>query len=86
MKPYEFKEVLEDRDLMEAILGKPVLAKKRPIIIEAMKLKGDRGVTIPTLEGCMTANPGDWVLRGIQGEYYPCKDSIFKMTYDIYEE
>lgn len=40
-----------------------------------------RKLTIETLEGTMTANEGDWVIRGVKGEFYPCKDTIFRMTY-----
>jgi hypothetical protein len=35
-----------------------------------------------TLEGDMTASPGDWLIRGIQGEVYPCKPDIFERTYE----
>jgi hypothetical protein len=37
---------------------------------------------IPTLEGEMTASPGDWIIRGVQGEFYPCKPDIFEATYE----
>lgn len=37
---------------------------------------------IGTLEGVMEANMGDWIIRGVKGELYPCKDDIFKMTYE----
>jgi hypothetical protein len=37
---------------------------------------------IPTLEGNMTASPGDWVIRGVQREFYPCKPDIFEETYE----
>jgi hypothetical protein len=37
---------------------------------------------IPTLEGTMTANAGDWIIRGVQGEFYPCKPDIFVATYE----
>ena len=37
---------------------------------------------IPTLEGMMTAHPGDWIIRGVQGEFYPCKPDIFDATYE----
>jgi hypothetical protein len=37
---------------------------------------------IPTLEGVMTAQAGDWIIRGVQGELYPCKTDIFAATYD----
>jgi len=39
-------------------------------------------IWIPTLEGMMTGQPGDWIIRGIRGELYPCKDDIFKATYE----
>lgn len=37
---------------------------------------------IPTLEGTMTAQPGDWIIRGVKGELYPCKSDIFAATYE----
>ncbi len=39
-------------------------------------------VVIPTLEGNMRANIADYVIRGVQGEYYPCKPDIFTATYE----
>lgn len=39
-------------------------------------------IYIDTLEGVMEVHPGDWVIRGVQGEYYPCKSEIFAATYD----
>lgn len=40
---------------------------------------------IPTLEGTMTANKGDWIIKGVNGEFYPCKPDIFEKTYEIVE-
>ena len=40
------------------------------------------GLKIYTLEGKMLANPGDWIIRGVKGEMYPCKDEIFRLTYE----
>ena len=37
---------------------------------------------IETLEGVMAADPGDWIIRGVKGELYPCKPDIFAMTYE----
>jgi hypothetical protein len=37
---------------------------------------------IHTLEGVMTAQRGDWIIRGVKGEIYPCKPDIFTATYD----
>ena len=39
-----------------------------------------------TLEGIMTANIGDWIIIGVNGELYPCKDEIFKKTYEEVKE
>jgi hypothetical protein len=39
-------------------------------------------VCIETHEGTMTASPGDWIIRGVQGEFYPCKPDIFEATYE----
>ena len=38
--------------------------------------------SISTLEGVMDAQPGDWIIKGIAGEFYPCKPSIFDQTYE----
>lgn len=37
---------------------------------------------IDTLEGTMRADMGDWIIRGVAGELYPCKPDIFEMTYE----
>lgn len=45
-----------------------------------------RDIKLPTLEGTMRAEPGDWIIRGIKGELYPCKNDIFEATYEPVEE
>ena len=40
------------------------------------------GLLINTLEGKMRANLGDWIIRGVKGEFYPCKPDIFVATYE----
>lgn len=40
------------------------------------------GLKIFTLEGKMNADVGDWIIRGVAGEYYPCKSGIFEATYE----
>lgn len=37
---------------------------------------------IKTLEGTVQLTMGDWIIRGVKGEYYPCKPDIFEMTYE----
>lgn len=38
---------------------------------------------IHTLEGVMIAQAGDWIIKGIRGEFYPCKPDIFEATYEL---
>jgi hypothetical protein len=40
-------------------------------------------ITIETLEGDMTASVGDFIIKGVQGEFYPCKPDIFEKTYEL---
>ena len=71
--------------------------RKRPVIVEAHQfdhtnatslaewcggtVNGDV-ITIGTLEGDMIAQLGDYIIRGVQGEHYPCKPDIFDATYE----
>ena len=41
----------------------------------------EEGLKIFTLEGAMMANIGDWIIRGVKGEFCPCKPDIFEQTY-----
>lgn len=41
---------------------------------------------ILTLEGEMTANRSDWIIKGVKGEFYPCKPDIFEATYEPVKE
>jgi hypothetical protein len=40
------------------------------------------GIIVPTLEGDHEASWGDWIIKGVKGEFYPCKPDIFEMTYE----
>ncbi|MDP3766990.1 MAG: hypothetical protein Q8S13_03165 [Dehalococcoidia bacterium] len=44
-----------------------------------------RAIEIPTLEGRMRAQVGDWLIKGVKGEFYPCKPDIFAATYEPVE-
>lgn len=45
----------------------------------------ERYLTIETLEGNMKAQENDWIIKGVSGEFYPCKPDIFEMTYEAVE-
>ena len=72
--------------------------RKKPVVIEAVELTvenavdlirehgftwGDCGLQIDTLEGVMQATYGDYIIKGVQGGFYPCKPDIFHATYDL---
>ena len=111
-------------DLTPDMNNTPTRYRKRPVVIEAMRLVGDTptwhavyqwierntlgsfepmdviegrkpypasGVSIDprdgrliisTLEGLHWADPGDWIICGVKGEFYPCKPDIFEATYE----
>lgn len=48
--------------------------------------KGEPILKIQTLEGVMTTSLGDWIIKGVNGEFYPCKPDIFEKTYEAVEE
>lgn len=45
----------------------------------------NKGIYINTLEGQMLASVGDYIIKGVNGEFYPCKPDIFKKTYELVE-
>lgn len=47
---------------------------------------GEPEIRVKTLEGVMTAYPGDWIIRGVKGELYPCKPDIFEATYEAFDQ
>jgi hypothetical protein len=49
---------------------------------QPVKMLGCFTLGIPTFEGEMTANRFDMIIKGVKGEFYPCKSDIFAMTYE----
>lgn len=72
-------ELKHDRDCQLAIIE---WARQSNVEIH---LGADGGLVIPTLEGDMQAVTGDYIIRGIKGEFYPCKPDIFEATYEKVE-
>lgn len=54
--------------------------RKIPVVIEAYQT--DEEMEIETLEGVMKADKGDWIIKGVKGELYPCKPDVFEITYE----
>lgn len=58
--------------------------RKIPVVVEAYQT--DEEMYIETSEGTMKANKGDWIIRGVKGELYPCKPDVFDLTYEKVDE
>ena len=54
-----------------------------PVLEPAENNPSGSYLQIKTLEGVMTAIVGDWIIKGVKGEFYPCKNDIFLMSYDV---
>ena len=54
--------------------------------IAPIERRPDYDLKIKTLEGVLKADRGDYIIKGVQGEIYPCKPDIFKSTYEQIEE
>ena len=63
---------------------KAVAIRHKPNELTAILETGERYLL--TLNGVVKTNPGDWVIRGVNGEEYPCDPEIFKMLYDVMDE
>jgi hypothetical protein len=57
------------------------IAWKKPFI-DAHLLSGSTKLEIYTSEGTVTARPQDWIIKGVAGEFYPCRADIFEATYE----
>jgi len=78
-KPVEIEAIQLTRDSFRAAV------RFVPIDQFSAASEDDEGhvyVDIRTLEGVMRANEGDWIIRGVKGEHYPCKPDIFAATYE----
>lgn len=53
---------------------------------ESIQIENAQEITIKTLEGNMTLREGDYIIRGIKGEFYPCKSDIFEASYESVSE
>ena len=63
----------------------PELFAERGLEMRELGVRGryvGNSLRILTAKGEMTANPGDWVIKGVNGEFYPCKPDIFEKTYE----
>lgn len=85
MKQYKKKPVIIEAiqfvDDVDRILEIQEFAGQETIRVD-YKDKNNPTLKIDTLEGVMTASAGDYIIKGVQGEFYPCKPDIFEKTYE----
>ncbi len=77
-KPVEIDAIQWDGSNVDDVLGfiLPIGQARRDI-------NDMHTIIIETLEGSRKVNQNDWIIRGVKGEFYPCKPDIFEATYDI---
>lgn len=79
-RPYtDLPEWLPIAWFAEEIITEPSFATGS---IQMTRRRGSPIIQVPTLEGVMTARMGDWIIKGVKGEVYPCKPDIFEATYE----
>ena len=67
--------------------GSPLFIRKAKVVDLWSQYGGDViGGEIKTLEGVMTISENDYIIKGVQGEFYPCKPEIFEATYEVVNE
>lgn len=79
-KPVIIDAIQFTRDNWEAVQS--FLEDKEHILIIERKIDGKCTCIIPTLEGQHIATEGDWIIKSVNGEFYPCKPDIFEKTYE----
>lgn len=76
----------ENADKVAAWCSGRVMVKGRDVAVAGpcspMTSFDVSGVDIATLEGVMRANIGDFIIKGVKGEFYPCAPDIFELTYE----
>ena len=61
------------------------MSSQHGLIVQTFGREPGGVILINTLEGVMKAMPGDYIIKGVQGEVYPCKPDIFEATYEKVE-
>lgn len=83
-KPVEVEVIKFDRDKWNDEISQAKLSETYPMVLLSI-IEGFSPV-IETLEGDMKVSDGDYIIKGVQDEFYPCKPDIFEQTYVKVEE
>ena len=84
-KPVVIEAIKFNKDKWENEIAKVRKSEEFPMVLLGLK-RGFMCPVIETLEGEMMVSDGDFIIKGVQGEYYPCKPDIFEATYEAVED
>lgn len=84
-KPIEVEAMQYTDDTYETLISLQEFLPLKELKI-SFKEPNNPKIVIPTLEGDLYASIGDYIIKGIKGEIYPCKPDIFEATYERVEE
>lgn len=82
---YAKKRVVVEAVLFDGSVESITALNSKKFGLDPLKIVAERGkifAVIDTLEGSMKAGVGDYIIRGVNGEFYPCKPDIFEKTYE----
>lgn len=85
MKKYVKKPVVIDAEQF-VIWDKNKIPPFITIMGVTYPVNRDCTIVVPTLEGQHIASNLDWIIKGVKGEFYPCKPDIFELTYELYKD
>jgi len=77
---HDLLEQFDDVPIEQIYKNKPRLYRKKPLVVEAYQT--DHKIEIITLNGPVTANPGDYIIKDTKGREYPCDREVFEETYE----
>ena len=83
-KPVVIEAVLFDLEVWEDEATLTQRSKSYPMV-KSVVLDSEACPIVESLEGSMLVSDGDYIIKGVEGEFYPCKPSIFKASYDEVE-
>lgn len=79
-KPVVVEAIKFDKEVWEASIREDKIGSVFPMVV--LDISGGWRPVIETLEGNMVVSDGDYIIKGVQGEHYPCKPDIFHETYE----
>lgn len=81
-KLFRTKSVIKEAIQFTGKNGNEIMSFMSGAMGSVVTIKSSTHIEIETLEGVMFADKGDWIIKGVKGEFYPCKSDIFELSYE----